>query len=90
MDVRDFIIGDDSGDKDQYLNVVMNASMRLTSEMVRMAFKYMDDMPEEMREEMEAILRSFHGFVGEFVDFAKLEQAIEELELGDEEDGTTA
>jgi hypothetical protein len=64
--------------------------MRLTSEMVRMAFKYMDDMPEEMREDMERTLRSFHGFVSEFVDFAKLEQAIEELEIGDEEDGTTA
>ncbi|MEK9908977.1 MAG: hypothetical protein VW498_01295 [Candidatus Thalassarchaeaceae archaeon] len=89
MDVRDFIIGDDD-EKDQFVSAVMNASMRLTSEMVRMAFKYMDDMPEEMREDMEAVLRSFHGFVGEFVDFAKLEQAIEELELGDEEDGTTA
>ena len=89
MDVRDFIIGDDD-EKDQFVSAVMNASMRLTSEMVRMAFKYMDDMPEEMREDMEGILRSFHGFVGEFVDFAKLEQAIEELELGDEEDGTTA
>jgi hypothetical protein len=89
MDVRDFIIGNDD-EKDQFVSVVMNASMRLTSEMVRMAFKYMDDMPEEMREDMEGILRSFHGFVGEFVDFAKLEQAIEELELGDEEDGTTA
>ena len=89
MDVRDFIIGDDD-EKDQFVSVVMNASMRLTSEMVRMAFKYMDDMPEEMREDMEGILRSFHGFVGEFVDFAKLEQAIEELETGDEEDGTTA
>lgn len=89
MDVRDFIIGDDD-EKDQFVSAVMNASMRLTSEMVRMAFKYMDDMPEEMREDMERTLRSFHGFVGEFVDFAKLEQAIEELELGDEEDGTTA
>ena len=89
MDVRDFIIGNDD-EKDQFVSVVMNASMRLTSEMVRVAFKYMDDMPEEMREDMEGILRSFHGFVGEFVDFAKLEQAIEELELGDEEDGTTA
>jgi hypothetical protein len=89
MDVRDFIIGNDD-EKDQFVSVVMNASMRLTSEMVRMAFKYMDDMPEEMREDMEGILRSFHGFVGEFVDFAKLEQAIEELGLGDEEDGTTA
>lgn len=89
MDVRDFIIGDDD-EKDQFVSAVMNASMRLTSEMVRMAFKYMDDMPEEMREDMERTLRSFHGFVGEFVDFAKLEQAIEELETGDEEDGTTA
>jgi hypothetical protein len=89
MDVRDFIIGDDD-EKDQFVSAVMNASMRLTSEMVRMAFKYMDDMPEEMREDMERTLRSFHGFVGEFVDFAKLEQAIEELEIGDEEDGTTA
>lgn len=89
MDVRDFIIGDDS-EKDQYVSTVMNAAMILTSEMVRLAFKYMDDMPEEMREDMERTLRSFHGFVGEFVDFAKLEKAVEELGLGDDEDGTTA
>lgn len=89
MDVRDFIIGDDS-EKDQYVTTVMNAAMTLTSEMVRLAFKYMDDMPEEMREDMERTLQSFHGFVGEFVDFAKLEQAVEELGIGDDEDGTTA
>lgn len=87
MDVRDFIIGDDS-EKDEYARTVMNAAMALTSEMVRLAFKYMDDMPEEMREDMERTLRSFHGFVGEFVDFAKLEQAVDQI-MGDE-DGTTA
>lgn len=87
MDVRDFIIGDDDA-KDEFINVVMNAAMQLTTEMVRLSFKYIDEMPEEMREEMERTLSSFHGFVGEFVDFAKLEQAVDQI-MGDE-DGTTA
>jgi len=86
MDVRDFIDGDDK-QKDEFAKIVLNASIGLTSKMVVLAFRYAEEMPDEMRDELELILRSFHSFVSEFVDFEKLEAAI--MEMGDE-NGTTA
>jgi len=85
MDVRDFIEGDDQ-QKEEFARIVLNASIDLTSRMVILAFRYADEMPDEMRDELEATLRSFHSFVSEFVDFEKLEAAV--MEMGDENDTT--
>ena len=89
MDIRDFITGTQA-EKDQCASMIVQASFAFSAKIIMLMYQYSDEMPDEMREEAQFLLSSFHGYVGEFIDFDGLEQAMQAYMQGDDEDDSTA
>jgi hypothetical protein len=72
-DIRDFIDGTQA-QKDQFASMVVSSAFAFSAQLVILFHQYADSMPDGMREDVEALLKSFHGYASEFIDFDALEE----------------
>lgn len=77
MDLRDFIHGD-AVLKDLGASQVVTQSVVFALRLVDILREYMDDVPDEMKDEISLAIDLFMGGVGEFVDMDALMQAFGE------------
>lgn len=87
-DIRDFLRGTDE-EVEGYVRVLLNSCTEYGMLMMMLIEKYRDELPDEMRYEVENFARQYYGLLSEFVDVQAVHRAVMGHRQEEEEtDGT--
>lgn len=84
-DIRSFLRGSDE-EIEGYVRVLLTACTEYGMLMMMLVDKYRDELPDEMRYEVENFARQYYGLLSEFVDVQAVHRAVMGHEQ--EEEGT--
>lgn len=84
-DIRSFLTGSDD-EVEGYVRTLMTCCTEYGMLMMMLVEKYKDELPDQMRHEVEIYAQQYYGLLSEFVDVQAVHRAV--MGHGLEEEGT--